>query len=134
MKQKYIAGDKVRCIGTYKKPIVEINEVRCDEYILEYHNGVMYHANYNEIEPIPLTAEILEKNGWEKVEDGIFEKSIFLGKEDNEELYDYFRAFYDKKDGWDIDKEDTPIMHNIHYVHQFQHLLFGLGFNSEIKM
>ena len=64
MKQKYIAGDKVRCIGTYKGPIVEIDEVRCDECILEYHNGAMYHANYSEIEPIPLTVEILEKNGW----------------------------------------------------------------------
>lgn len=84
---------------------------------------------YNdEVSPIPLTTEILEKNGWK--DDG----------------YDWYRL-PTKKAYLYITKDMTTLgeflvcvgldRHNLasfSFVHQLQHLLFGLGLNSEMEV
>lgn len=91
-----------------------------------------------DIAPIPITPEILEKNGWErnggqysftfkpyvgyKVElIGFF---IEMFKDEHDMLkYKYFQIFLENKN-----------IYGCFYVHQLQHLLFGLGLNSEMEV
>lgn len=81
-----------------------------------------------DIVPIPLTPEILEKNGWKN--DG----------------YDWYklptkRAYlYITKDITTLGEFlvcvglDRHNLASINFVHQLQHLLFGLGINSEMDV
>ncbi len=81
-----------------------------------------------DIVPIPLTPEILEKNGWKN--DG----------------YDWYklptkRAYlYITKDITTLGEFlvcvglDRHNLASINFVHQLQHLLFGLGLNSEMEV
>lgn len=92
-----------------------------------------------QITPIPLTPEILEKNGWDKEEkDGsVFSLSeAFMGgNENDEDNYTCFQLYYqNKKDGWVIDMRGEPLKFEIHYIHELQHLFFGLGINHEMEV
>lgn len=81
-----------------------------------------------DIVPIPLTSEILEKNGWKN--DG----------------YDWYRLptkrayLYITKDITTLGEFlvcvglDRHNLASINFVHQLQHLLFGLGINSEMEV
>ena len=96
---------------------------------------------YNdEVSPIPLTQEILEKNGWKKeaMSRGIRNRHWVYTKPDIEE-YGYFPIYIEKGIGDEFDVYPftdnnvcKPIAY-IKYVHQLQHLLFGLGLNSEME-
>lgn len=87
----------------------------------------------SDLKPIPLTPAILEKNGWEftechKDEDG-FEWHVFSKDGILPDLYYYptdknFSAFI-------CGEEALP---DVKYIHQLQHLLFGLGINSEMEV
>lgn len=84
---------------------------------------------YNdEVSPIPLTTEILEKNGW---------------KNDGDDWYKLptKRAYlYITKDITTLGEFlvcvglDRHNLASINFVHQLQHLLFGLGLNSEMEV
>ena len=81
-----------------------------------------------QITPIPLTPEILEKNGWKN--DG----------------YDWYRLptkrayLYITKDITTLGEFlvcvglDRHNLASINFVHQLQHLLFGLNINSEMEV
>lgn len=76
--------------------------------------GVLY--------PIPLTPDILEKNEWKKLYEKFFEKNvndIRLTIEFSENIYVAINRIF--------------IM-EIPYIHELQHLLFGLGLNSEMEV
>lgn len=115
---EYIPGDWVKASG--QLCIVEevfVNRLTKEyEYTLIYPNGNSSRIVIGEIEPISLTPEILEKNGW-KWDDHDFR----LGALDLFPVGNYFilDGFWDKK---------------IKYVHQLQHLLFALDDKSEIKI
>lgn len=86
-----------------------------------------------QITPIPLTPEILEKNGWEfaechKDEDG-FEWYIFSKDGILPDLY-YYPA--DKDFSVFICGGET--LPDVKWVHQLQHILFGLGINHEMEV
>ena len=101
-------------------------------------SSTTYSISNNAVRPIPLTSEILEKNGWErnggqysftfkpyvgyKVElIGFF---IEMFKDEHDMLkYKYFQIFLENKN-----------IYGCFYVHQLQHLLFGLGLNSEMEV
>ena len=88
--------------------------------------GVLY--------PIPLTPDILEKNGW-KIEDvnpndlsNIVSKGIMYRAIKDKEI----RFFQKGASVFTCPLNWRKI--EIRYVHQLQHLLFGLGLNSEMEV
>ena len=91
-------------------------------------SSTTYSISNNAIRPIPLTPEILEKNGW---------------KDDGSDWY----RLPTKRAYLYITKDITTLgeflvcvgleRHNlasINFVHQLQHLLFGLNINSEMEV
>ena len=83
--------------------------------------------NYNDIKPIPLTTEILEKNGWKK--DGkwykLSTKRAYLYITKDIKIFGEFLVCVS------IDKHNLA---SVSFVHELQHLLFGLGLNSEMEV
>ena len=138
MKQKYIVGDVVM----YDNKIMVIKEPRDGSHfdLSCPKEGLVYcFVGVEDIKPIVLTPEILEKNGWNKEEkDGsVFSLSeaFILGDENDEDNYTCFQLYYqNKKDGWVIDMRGEPLKFEIHYIHELQHLFFGLGINHEMKV
>ena len=126
MKQKYIDGDLVRYTSLYKEPIAEICEIRETSYLIRYMNGNFAKVTNEEIKPIPLTQEILEKNGWKKSK--INDCAYFYYKDG------LFLTYTSKDDKFWFDDFDysSSICVELPYVHSLQHLLFGLGINSEM--
>ena len=103
-----------------------------DDWIQTYNDGVS---------PIPLTPEILEKNGWkeEVMSRGVKNSHLVYTKPDIEE-YGYFPIYIEKGIGDEFDVYPftdnnvcKPIAY-IKYVHQLQHFLFGLGLDSEMEL
>ena len=87
-------------------------------------SSTTYSISNNAVRPIPLTPEILEKNGWEKP-DGF--DSYWLNK----------IGLLQEGDTWHSALGSTKnaiTLGNILYVHQLQHLLFGLELNSEMEV
>lgn len=135
MAQKYIVGDWVKFLSE-KSKIIEVYED--GSYFMDSPN-ITGCPKEEELSPIPITPDILEKNGWDKeeIEGNIFSLSeAFLGGDkDDEDNYTHFSIFYNnEKDGWDIDMRGNPLKHEIHYVHELQHLLFGLNIEYEMEV
>ena len=135
MKKLYIPGDLVYIHGSLR--IIS----NCDGYYATYYdeNESLQEVNVNVIEGIPITPEILEKNGWDKEgkdgSDFSLSEAFMGGDEDDEDNYTCFQLYYqNKKDGWVIDMRGEPLKFEIHYIHELQHLFFGLGLNSEMKV
>ena len=128
MKQKYIIGDifmvdnqprKVIWIGS-SFPRVEID-------------GVNVACKNSDLKPIPLTPEILEKNGWEFTERHIDEDGFEWHVFSKDGIFTDLYYYPDNKDfAVFICGEET--LPNMKYIHQLQHLLFGLGLNSEMEV
>lgn len=157
-KLEYIPGDLVMTngipIGTKKGIVYQVTESNADKYakvkdgnaFTELKGSVTLSnlkgktirddgflfcdscAWVKDIVPIPLTPEILEKNGWKN--DG----------------YDWYRLptkrayLYITKDITTLGEFlvcvglDRHNLASINFVHQLQHLLFGLGLNSEMEV
>ena len=140
MAQKYIVGDVVM----YGNKIMVVKEPRdgshfdlsCPKEWLVY-----CIVDIDEIKPVNITQEILEKNGWKKevMSRGVKNSHWVYTKPDIEE-YGYFPIYIEKGIGDEFDVYPftgnnvcTQIAY-IKYVHQLQHLLFGLGLNSEMEL
>jgi hypothetical protein len=126
--KEYIDGDLVRYTSLYKEPIAEICEVRETSYLIRFMNGNFAKVTSKEIKPIPLTTDILEKNGWKK-------------SKINDCAYFYYKdglfLTYTSKDGkfWFDDFDySSCICVELPYVHSLQHLLFGLEINQEMEV
>lgn len=131
-KLEYIPRDLVSVYVGVKKYIVEVigteNENEALLYQIKFPNREIQYADKDNIVPIPLTPEILEKNGWKN--DG----------------YDWYklptkRAYlYIIKDITTLGEFlvcvglDRHNLASINFVHQLQHLLFGLNINSEMEV
>lgn len=90
--------------------------------VIMLNDSTTYSISNNAIRPIPLTPEILKKNGWEKLYEKFFEKkvnNIRLTIELSENIYVAINRIF--------------IM-EIHYIHELQHLLFGLGLKHEMEV
>lgn len=130
-KLEYIPGDLVMV----KKSALQFAKDKIFKVISSLSGGFVkvvmlndssttYSISNNAIRPIPLTPEILEKNGWKKT-DGF--DSYWLDK----------MGLLQEGDTWHSALGSTKIaitLGNILYVHQLQHLLFGLGLNSEMEV
>lgn len=143
-KLEYIPGDLVKfATNTYTIVNFEENFLHnkiCYALISTNSTKTAFVAD-RDILPIPLTPEILEKNGWKKeaMSRGIRIRNLVYTKPDIEE-YGYFPIYIEKGIGDEFDVYPftdnnvcNPIAY-IKYVHQLQHLLFGLGLNSEMEV
>lgn len=88
-------------------------------------SSTTYSISNNAVRPIPLTPEILEKNGWKKFKrpyssDYCYRRKDYptLNMRSEKEVYFHWG---------DHDESITT-------VHQLKHLLFGLGLNSEMEV
>lgn len=84
-----------------------------------------YGAWINDIVPIPLTPKILEKNGW-KLSHGFY----LSPNEEGAEVGLSSQTGY----VWEAYIRRHPFRSNINSVSDLQHLLFGLGLNSEMEV
>ena len=124
MKQKYIVGDVVM----YDNKIMVIKEPRDGSHFDLFcpKEGLVYRlVDIDEIKPIPITSEILEKNGWMLYR--IFYR--FISKECLK-----LRLLKFDNHSWDACIGGNVIRINMCSVSDLQHLLFGLGLNSEMEV
>lgn len=133
-KLEYIPGDLVIYTSLIKEPIAEIYEVHEASYTIKFMHGNSSLVESKEIKPIPLTIEILEKNGW-KIEDvnphdlsDIVSKGIIYRAIKGKEILSFQKG---------ASVFTCPLNWRkieIRYVHELQHLLFGLKLNSEMEI
>lgn len=121
MTQKFIVGDVVM----YDNKIMIIKEPRdgihfdlsCPKDWLTY-----CYVSINEIKGIPLTAEILDKNGWEHLH-GVYFKD-----------YPQRKLVISDGEACIINESCSLFLCKVEFVHQLQHLLYSLGLNSEMEV
>ena len=123
-KLEYIPGDLVIYASLIKEPIAEICEVHEASYTVKFMHG-NFAATSKEIKPITLTPEILEKNGW-KLSHGFYwssnEEGAGVGLKSQTGYV------------WEAYIGRRLLRSNINNVSDLQHLLFGLGLNSEMEV
>ena len=129
MMPKYIEDDIVK----YNDKIMVIKEPRDGSHFdlfCPQEGSVYCLVDVEEIKPIPITSEILEKNGWKKkmycdwchyfpIEGNILYLSKGVG--------------IDGAFSVDVG-QDMSYIASISFVHQLQHLFFGLGLKSEMEV
>ena len=94
-------------------------------------SSTTYSISNNSVRPIPLTPEILEKNGWYKEPS----ENVTWYKYRTDKSYLYIcKDSFNNKDWLVCVALDKHYIANINYVHQLQHLLFGLGLNLEMEV
>lgn len=125
-KLEYIPGDL--CIVKGKiESVCEVDRDNDFSITTDQHPFI----RLSEVKPIFLTPEILEKNGW--FEDSFLDsyKSFYKNDRNYPSLHGQ-----QTKDGYiyDVDFGEETIITNIKYVHQLQHLLFGLGLSMDLKV
>lgn len=136
---KYIPGD---IVYNHKKEIIRITSSYLKgTKLFYYRDGECGWIREDAIKPIPITPEILEKNGWKKevMSRGVKNSHWVYTKPDIEE-YGYFPIYIEKGIGDEFDV--YPFTDNnvckqiayIKYVHQLQHILFGLNINHEMEV
>ena len=124
MMPKYIEDDIVK----YNDKIMVIKEPRDGSHFDLFcpKEGLVYRlVDIDEIKPIPITSEILEKNGWMLYR--IFYR--FISKECLK-----LRLLKFDNYSWDACLGGNVIRINMCSVSDLQHLLFGLGLNSEMEV
>lgn len=125
MAQKYIEGDVVM----YDNKVMVVKEPRENGSHFDLScpkEGLVYClVDIDEIKPVSLTQEILKKNGWMlyRMYHWFIEKEclkLSLLELDNHSWYVYIG--------------DNLIRRYMHSVSDLQHILFGLGLNSELEV
>ena len=126
MKTEYIPGDLVM----FKNEVVMINEVdnaACTKdpfiYTTCTNKRKSFYERSSELKPIPLTPEILEKNGLKLIHGAYChseEKSIEI------------RLISQTGYCWDAYTYNYHLRSGINSVSDLQHLLFGLGLDSDM--
>lgn len=125
MAQKYIEGDVVE----YDNKVMVVKEPR-DRIHFDLSSpkeGLVYcFVGVDDMKPVPFTLEIIIKNEWkENRYTDMFYKAIGEGR------YLNLRV---EGQTWIVGLAHQDLLKNIKYVHELQHLLFGLGLNSEMEV
>lgn len=135
-KLEYIPGDLVSVYVGIKKYIVKVigteNENEALLYQIKFPNREIQYADKDNIVPIPLTPEILEKNGWKKEMYHDWRYYIPL-----ERTLLYISIGVDRdRDGAFAVCVGLNMSHiaYISFVHQLQHLFFSLNINHEMEV
>lgn len=124
MAQKYIEGDIVE----YDNKVMVIKEPRDGNHfdLSCPKEGLVYSfVGVDEIKPMELTLEIIEKNGWE------FRRGFYFSTNEEGILI----CLTSQGGGvWDAYTGGKPLHSGINSVSDLQHLLFGLGINHEMEV
>ena len=125
---KYIPGDLVYIpkFGNY------YTIISCSNYYealdTNYNDVVIENTD---IVPIPLTPEILEKNGWRELKS----KRYTWWKTRLDGFYYFIKPNKDYPSIWELCRGNTRYrFKKIKYVHQLQHFIFGLDLNSDMRL
>lgn len=124
MKSKYIVGDLIVYTSLFKEPIAEICEIYEASYLIKFMNGNFAKVTTEEIKPIPLTLEILEKNGWKKDKEDYINDSYHL----------HLCGKYDGYSVYKVVNDNVVWLTDVRSVSDLQHLLFGLELSSEMEV
>lgn len=133
---KYIPGDLIKS-DRIPNSIWKIEEVLQDKYwealyrCVDARNDICCTNLYkHRIVPIPITKEILEKNGWNTQNGWFYYLDVRKG------FISCIDIDFQHKSGRGklLVKLNNDSLLEIEYVHQLQHLLFGLGLNLEMEV
>lgn len=131
-KLEYIPGDLVMV----KESALQFAKDKIFKVISSFGGGFLkvvmlndssttYSISNNAIRPIPLTPDIIEKNGW-KLSNGFYwspnEEGAGIGL--SSQTGYVWKSYLGRQ----------PLRSNINSVSDLQHLLFGLGLNSEMEV
>ena len=120
-------GDKVALINGIIATIIEVSENYAYAVLNGYETMDPWEFNDQDNHPegIPITPEILEKNGW-KLSHGFYwspnEEGAGVGLSSETGYV------------WDAYIGRQPLRNGINSVSDLQHLLFGLGINQEMEV
>ena len=93
-------------------------------------NDAFIYLYEHQIASVPLTPEILEKNGWKTQNGWFYYLDVRKG------FISYIDIDFQHKSGSGklLVKLNKDSLLEIEYVHQLQHLLYGLGINHEMEV
>ena len=129
-KLEYIPGDLVKA-NNNPNIIWRVQDMSKTKHINALYrlvavedSEVFVYLREHQIEPIPLTPEILEKNGW--MED----KGDYINDSNHIMLVEQ----YEKWSAYKVVFNTMMWLRSVKSVSDLQHLLFGLGLNSEMEV
>lgn len=120
--------------GTVNKGVVTLDAISEENkaHFVETSTWVKH------IVPIPLTIDILKKNGYEQTRHAIDEDGMEWYEYENENNEFPEIQYYPKDDYSDEHFSafwgGTEMFYDVRFVHQLQHLLFGLDIDVEFKI
>ena len=124
-KLEYIPGDLVTWLGRKVRidgVIVDPDTKQIDYYeIADTGSESVFQGE--DLKPIKLTRTILKKNGWKSING----KYTLKVKNANYVVLEF------TEDGIYTYINENTMFFTIKYVNELQHILFGLGLNSEMK-
>lgn len=136
---KYIPGDLVKA-DKYPNIIWKVKDVSQDKrgnvlyrVVAAEDNDAFIYLYEHQIAPVPLTPEILEKNGWVKdTHHHCLDEIPAEAYEKKDFPLTYFNVTFGKKRIQA--SHDSLFVRNLKYVSDLQHLFFGLGINHEMEV
>ena len=128
MAQKYIEDDLVmiktelnNC--TPNKVIYKfVDYVAIDKILIRTINGIDRLVEKDRIIPITLTPSILDKNEWEHKDDVYFKE------------FPHRKLVIMDENAYIINEYCSMFLCPVKFVHELQHLFFGLGLNLEMEV
>lgn len=129
MTQKYIVGDIIE----YDNKVMVVKEPRDGNHfdLSCPKEGLVYcFVGVDEVMPVRITPEILEKNGWRTQNRWYYYLDVAEG------FISYIGIDFKHKSnkGHLYVEVDGNNMVEIQYCHELQHLLYGLGINHEMEV
>lgn len=121
-----MVNGKPRKISTLSEVWNGSNEVLIGYVVHVYPNGynVVFYKPIEHVKPIPITAEILEKNGFE-LDSSCWR--IYRNGGGHIEIWE-------DEDRWYLSVNSKDTLCKLHWVHQIQHLMRVWGIDKEINL
>lgn len=123
MEQKYIIGDVVMYYGNITV-IKRLREEDCFDLFCPKEGLTYCFVDMEKTKPVKLNSLILQKNGWKKDEEGYINDSCHLHLCEKYYGYSVYKVVND----------NVVWLTSVINVSDLQHLLFGLGINSEMEV
>ena len=99
--------------------------VECVSLRLTINDWLLGTWGFDDLDGIPLTTKIIENNGWK-----LYEPSTKMYIKSNSNLAVCFTPHSDKVQVYYV----VEHLRTIKYVHEFQHILWALGMDADLKI